>query len=188
MDEKFAKRIAKSLETIRACLEREFLDPSRREGLQDALICLSFLQHFSDTLKKLLENERQEKIKNAQFFAWAAEISVLHLLQKIELKPSAKDEDIKNAALLRAARQNLKDLLKLSGKSEKNRVNILTQEGLTPREIQVAELIRAGHSSLEIAQMLGLSLRTIEFLRGSIRKKVGIKGGARSFREYLLSL
>jgi DNA-binding CsgD family transcriptional regulator len=45
---------------------------------------------------------------------------------------------------------------------------------LTPKEIQVAERIRSGKSSKEIAEMMGISVRTVDVLRYSVRKKLGL--------------
>jgi DNA-binding CsgD family transcriptional regulator len=44
---------------------------------------------------------------------------------------------------------------------------------LTPREREVLGLVAAGHTSVEIADMLVLSVRTIESHRASMRRKLG---------------
>jgi FixJ family two-component response regulator len=46
---------------------------------------------------------------------------------------------------------------------------------LTPREIQVVELLAFGHSSKEAAQKMDISFRTVEVHRGSAIAKVGAK-------------
>jgi PAS domain S-box-containing protein len=58
---------------------------------------------------------------------------------------------------------------------------------LTPTEIQVANLIRYGSDSKEIADLMGLSPRTIYNHRISIRKKLGLENKKTNLRSYLLS-
>ncbi|MCX5852114.1 MAG: PAS domain S-box protein [Deltaproteobacteria bacterium] len=59
---------------------------------------------------------------------------------------------------------------------------------LSPTEIQVANLVRDGRSTKDIAEMLNISERGIEFHRNNIRLKLGIKNRKTNLRSYLLSL
>lgn len=58
---------------------------------------------------------------------------------------------------------------------------------LTPSEIQIANLVKQGMTSKQIAKMFNLSRRTIETHRKNIRDKIGLKSKKANLRTYLLS-
>ena len=58
----------------------------------------------------------------------------------------------------------------------------------SPNELQVVNLIRTGKTTKEIAQLLNLSIRTIEAYRNSIRKKLNLKNKKINLRTYLSSM
>ncbi|MBT8387370.1 MAG: PAS domain S-box protein [Ignavibacteria bacterium] len=64
-------------------------------------------------------------------------------------------------------------------------INVLN---FTPTELQVANLVKQGKTTKEIAKIANLSPRTIEFHRDNIRKKIGIKNKKINLRTCLLSL
>lgn len=58
---------------------------------------------------------------------------------------------------------------------------------LTPTEIKVANLLKQGKMTKDIALLMGLSARTIESYRSSIRRKFGIKQRNINLRTFLMS-
>ncbi|HEX4033922.1 MAG TPA: response regulator transcription factor [Solirubrobacteraceae bacterium] len=58
-------------------------------------------------------------------------------------------------------------------------------DGLTPRELEVLRLIAHGHTSVEIADELRLSPRTVETHRARIHKKLGLDSRAELVRYSL---
>lgn len=58
----------------------------------------------------------------------------------------------------------------------------------TPRELEVADMVRQGKSSKEIAAILHLSVRSVESHRRWIRRKLGLQGKSVNLRAFLLSL
>jgi PAS domain S-box-containing protein len=98
-----------------------------------------------------------------------------------ELKKSRLDS--KQMGYLKIAETNLNEIIspftsKLSAK----------YLALTPKEIQIASLVKEGKTSKEIAELLNVSSRAIEFHRDNIRRKVGLKNKKANLRSYLLSL
>lgn len=59
---------------------------------------------------------------------------------------------------------------------------------LTPQEIHVAAMIRDGKSSKEIADILNVSLTTVNFHRKNLREKFGLTNTPANLRSFLLSM
>lgn len=64
----------------------------------------------------------------------------------------------------------------------------LNQLNLTHSELRIANLVRQGKSTKEIAKILGLSERTIEAHRDRIRGKLHLRGKRSNLRAHLVSL
>jgi GAF domain-containing protein/uncharacterized protein YerC len=59
---------------------------------------------------------------------------------------------------------------------------------LTPNELNVADMIRQGRTSKEIADLLSISIRTVEVYRYNIRRKLGLTNSKTNLRIHLISI
>jgi DNA-binding NarL/FixJ family response regulator len=58
----------------------------------------------------------------------------------------------------------------------------------TPREVQVANMIRQGETSKEIANIFNTSIGNVDFHRDNIRKKLGLSHKKSNLRTFLMKL
>ena len=63
---------------------------------------------------------------------------------------------------------------------------IARDTNLSPREIEIAELIRSGRTTQQIASSLGISAKGVDFHRMNIRKKLGLVNSSEHLRPFLL--
>jgi PAS domain S-box-containing protein len=85
--------------------------------------------------------------------------------------------------LLEVIRMNLEEVVGSSMPEFSNKYYMFS-----PNELQVANLIRQGKTSKEVARLLNLSVRTVDSYRDSIRKKLGLKNKKINLRTYLASI
>nr|WP_241796561.1 helix-turn-helix transcriptional regulator [Vibrio rumoiensis] len=84
---------------------------------------------------------------------------------------------------LEIVKSNMENLL-----HDNSTMNSALLQVLTPSELQVAEFIRGGMSSQEIANTLNIAKKTVENHRNSLRNKLGITNRSVNLKNYLLSL
>ena len=149
--------------------EREAELETKNITLQEANIALKVL------LKKR-DKDREELEEKVVFNMKELAVPILEKLKTTQLGSS-------QVAYLNVLESNLNEIVSPFpvGLSSK-------YLNLTPTEIQVANLIRRGESTKEIAELLNSTVRAIEFHRNNIRKKLGLKNKKINLRTHLLSI
>ena len=108
------------------------------------------------------------------------ELTVLPLLNKMQ-NPDTSRKAWQN--YLRVAKQNLEDVT-----SAFTRKVIEDRVRLSPRELEICNLIKNGLSNKEIAQLLHISLLTVERHRHNVRKKLRIDNEKVNLATFLRDL
>ena len=137
------------------------------------------LEALNTALNYLLEKRKSDEINFKEQVAANMRHLVYPFLEKIESRPL--DSQLK--ALVNAVRFNLEQITDPFSKTFSS-----VRYGLTPTEIRVADLIRQGEKSKDIAKILGVSFKTVESHRERIRKKFGLAHQKKNLRSFLLSI
>lgn len=136
------------------------------------------LEEANAALRVLLRKRDEDRIDLQQRMLFNVKELLLPYLEK--MRKTSLDE--RQKTYLAIVESNLHDIF--SPLARRISMNYLK---FTPTEIQVASLIRSGKTTKEIASILDLSTKTIEFHRENIRSKIGIKNKKVNLRTHLLA-
>jgi len=123
------------------------------------------LEETNGALRVLLKQREIDKEEIHQIFQQNIDQLVLPFFSKLHKSNTCPSQE----NLIKSIENNLRQI---SSPFAHRISNLFTK--LTPAEIQVANLIKNGHSSKEIASLLHLSEKTVYTHRRNIRKKSGI--------------
>lgn len=156
-------------EHIEALLRKDKELSAQARSLQEANAALKVVLQHHDEERKLLE---ENILVNVQRM-------VLPYLEKIE--QSTVPSEI--ATYVDITRSNLEELV-----SPFARILSLDRTGLTPTEIRVADLIKQGKTSKEIARLSNISPSAVHVHRYNIRRKLGLLRKKINLQSYLRSI
>lgn len=136
------------------------------------------LSEVNTALEVLLRKREADRMDVEEKILNNARSLILPYLDK--LKASRLDE--RQRVYLNLVESNLNEIISpLTQRMSRHYMNF------TPMEIQVANLVKEGRTTKDIAFILGLSTRTIEAVRYGVRRKLGLKKRT-NLRTYLLSI
>lgn len=136
------------------------------------------LEETNAALRVLLKHREKDNTDLEEKIIGNVRELVLPYVERLIESKSARD-----SSLARIVESNLNDILTPFIKNM-----AVKYANFTPKEIQIADLMKKGKSTKEIAQILCLSARTVDVHRYKIRDKLGIKNKKVNLQSYLLSL
>lgn len=137
------------------------------------------LEEANIALKVLIRQWEADKAEMEKRFLTHVRTFVLPHLHKIRAGNPGK----RNLALLSVVEDQLNALIHPLMKQLSN-ASVL----LTPQEMQVASLVKAGRTTGEIAETLYISEATVSFHRKNLRAKLGLRNKSVNLRSFLLSM
>ncbi len=137
------------------------------------------IEEFNTALKVLLEQRDKDKDELDNWVLSNVKNLIMPNIEKLKkLIPT-----LKAASHISVLESNLKDIT--SSFSHRLSSKYLN---LTAKEIQVANLVKDGKTSKDIAEILNISQRTIDFHRKNIRSKLGLADKRTNLRASLLNM
>lgn len=137
------------------------------------------LQEFNSALKVLLKQRDNDREQLGENVIRNVKELVLPYLEKLKNDKNKCNQSV----YFDIIESNLRDIISPFGANLNKKYY-----NLTPTEIRIIDLIKHGKTTKEIADMLNLSSRTIEFHRNNIRTKFQIKNKKINLRTHLISL
>lgn len=136
------------------------------------------LKNINTTLSTMLKRRTQEHNEIRREMAAETAKMVLPLLKKAETQGTGPTKEY-----VKTAQANLLDVL-----SKQPQDIVLANARLAPRELQIVHYLRQNKTSKEMADLLGISVRTVESYRENIRKKLRIKNQKKNLKRFITSL
>ena len=136
------------------------------------------LEEVNTALKVLLERREKEKTEMKETLLANIKKLVFPYIEKLENKGLNEDTQ----TFVNIIKSNINDLISPLASNLSSKYF-----ALTPCEIEIADLIKQGKTSKEIASMLSVSPKAVSFHRGNLRKKLGLVNKKINLRTYLHS-
>lgn len=134
------------------------------------------LEEMNTALKVLLEQREIEKTEIKETLQANAKKLIYPYIEKLE--NSSLNEDAQT--FVNIIKSNMNDLILPYASTISSKYF-----SLTPAEIQIADLIKEGKTSKEIASMLNVSAKAVSFHRGNLRRKLGLSNKKINLKAYL---
>lgn len=171
------RKRTKELSTTNTLLSQEIT--KRKKAAAELKNRTIELEEANTALKVLLRQSGEAKQEVEEKVLANIKSLVIPFLDELSIKLSGRSEEV----YLNIIKDNLDKITSSFTQHISNQFR-----DLTPREIQIANLIRQGRTNKEMAQLLNLSVRTVEFYRDNLRRKLNIKNKKTNLRSLLLTL
>jgi PAS domain S-box-containing protein len=167
------------VQITRNITKQKLAERALREREKELKIKTNTLSELNAALRVLIEKKDNDRLETEQKVLFNVKQLVIPYLEKLQMTKLQR----KQLAYVQILESNLNDVI-----SPFSRTLSSKYLRLTPTEIHVANLVKDGKTSQEIAEVMNLSRRTVESHRDGIRKKLDLRNRKANLRSHLLSI
>lgn len=162
---------------FRDITERKKAEAALRQREEELSMKSRHLEEMNAALKVLLKQREDDRYQIEENVLTNVKTSIFPYLEK--LKKSALSRQQKT--YLKMIEDQIREIISPFLRS-------LSQSSfdLTPQELRVAEMVKNGYTTKEIAEFLRISAKTVDYHRDNLRKKLGIRNNKTNLRSFLL--
>lgn len=172
-----AKGEKKTSMIIRDITQRKRNEDSLKRSEEDLYIKSQKLEEMNTALKVLLRQRDEDKTQIEENILTNVKTSIFPLIEKLRKSPLNHQQKTYLKIIEEKTKKIILPFLRNISRPSFN---------LTPQELRVADLVRSGHTTKEIADILKISIRTVDCHRENLRSKLGIKNSQTNLRSFLM--
>jgi len=169
----------RSVASLLNITERKEAEEALRQRERELSLKSQRLEELNTALKVLLKRREEDRNDLEETVMSSIRELVLPYLERLKI---ARLDD-RAASLVGILETNLENIVAPFARKLSSR-----HLNLTPREIQVANLIKAGKTTKEIAEIFHVATSAVDTHRFHLRKKLGLNNREVNLRSYLMTL
>jgi len=167
----------KTVELQQEIAEHKLAEMELKKNKEDLESKSKTLEELNTTLRVLLHQREEDKKDLEDRVVSNVKRLVIPYIEKMK-KNHLDPQQLSNLNILEA---NLNEIVSPF-------LHTVRQLNLTPRETQVASLVKDGKTTKEIAETIGVGISAVDSYRNSIREKLGLNNKKVNLQSYLQSL
>jgi DNA-binding CsgD family transcriptional regulator len=162
---------------FRDITERKRNEEALRQREEELSLKSRNLEEMNAALKVLLQKREEDRILIEENVMTNVKTSILPYIEKLKKGSLTRQQK----TYLNMLEGQIKDIISPF-------MHTISQSSfdLTPQELRVADLVKNGNTTKEIAGILRVSAKTVDYHRDNLRRKLGIKNNKTNLRSFLL--
>jgi PAS domain S-box-containing protein len=162
---------------FRDITERKLNEEALRQREEELSMKSRNLEEMNAALKVLLKQREEDRIQIEENVLTNVKTSILPYIEKLKKGSLTKHQGTCLKMLEGQMKEIIAPFLRTISQSSFD---------LTPQELRVADLVKNGNTTKEIAGILRISIKTVDYHRDNLRRKLGIKNNKTNLRSFLL--